>query len=186
MLILMGSRIKVSGRENIDSDKNYLIFSNHCSYADIPVLFNSLPLYIRFIGKNELKKIPFLGIYMRISGMIFIDRSKPRKAKASLEDAAKLLHTGKNVVIFPEGTTIEDGKIAPFKRGCHTLATLGEKDILPVRIRGTLSIWPISSNLKMKNGRIQVIIGKAISYEEIKDMKATEFLKKMQNRLEEL
>jgi 1-acyl-sn-glycerol-3-phosphate acyltransferase len=79
--------------------------------------FEPCPLLLNFIGKAELRKVPFLGFYMKMSGMIFINRSNPRKSYESIASAAALIKDGKNVVIFPEGTTSEDGEIMPFKRG---------------------------------------------------------------------
>lgn len=186
MLFLLGARVKVYGKQNIKKGQHYLIMANHTSYADIPALFRALPLYIRFIGKAELKKVPFLGFYMKLAGMIFIDRINPRKGRESIINAAKTVKSGKNVVIFPEGTTIEGDKIAAFKRGLHLLAAEAKSPILPVRIKGTHRVWPGNSNLKIKGGKITIIIGEPIPYTEYKDQKTTDFLKKMKGAIEEL
>ena len=186
MLFLLGARVKVIGKENIQKGQRYLVMANHTSYADIPALFRGLPLYLRFIGKDELRKVPFLGFYMKISGMIFIDRSNPRKGRSSIINAADIAKSGKNVVIFPEGTTIEGDTIEPFKRGLQLLANEAESTILPVRIRGTHKVWPSNSNLKIRGGKITVTIGKPIPFERYKDKKTTEFLKEMHQELTSL
>lgn len=186
MLFLLGARVKVSGLEHIQKGQHYLVMANHSSYADIPALFRSLPLYLRFIGKNELKKVPFLGFYMKMSGMIFIDRSNPRKGRSSLINAAHIAKSGKNVVIFPEGTTIENEEIAPFKRGLHVLASEAESVILPIRIRGTHKVWPSNSNFRIKGGKIQVTIGEPIFYKEYAHLNTTAFLKKMSDTVNDL
>ena len=185
-LFLMGARIKVSGKENIEHGKAYLIMANHASYADIPTLFYAIPLYLRFIGKKELQKVPFLGWYMIIAGMIFIDRSNARKANQSLEKAAALANSGKNIVIFPEGTTIETGEIAPFKRGCYNLAQKAALDILPVRIKGTLELWSPSKVTKIRGGRVSVRIGEPIKNEDYRRMDAVQFLNECKDRIEKL
>ncbi|MBD3637157.1 MAG: 1-acyl-sn-glycerol-3-phosphate acyltransferase [Crocinitomicaceae bacterium] len=186
MLFFLGARVQVTGKENIDKGKHYVIIANHSSYADIPTLFRTLPLYLRFIGKDELRKVPFLGFYMKLSGMIFINRRNPRKARESIIEAAKIAKSGENVVIFPEGTTIEEDTIAPFKRGTTILAMEAESAILPVRIRGTHKAWPGTSNLKIRGGRIKVNIGKPIPFDQFKDKNNTELLKELRETIEAL
>jgi 1-acyl-sn-glycerol-3-phosphate acyltransferase len=174
-LMLIGAHVKVNGEENIEKGENYLIVSNHCSYAVIPTLFRSMPLLLNFIGKAELRKVPFLGFYMKMSGMIFIDRSNPRNSMESINDAAMLTKSGKNVVIFPEGTTSETGEIGRFKRGGVELAKAAEATILPVHIDGTCRIWPSTTNLKMRNGSITVTIGKPIPFDSYQDKAVRDF-----------
>jgi 1-acyl-sn-glycerol-3-phosphate acyltransferase len=186
LLILIGARVRVRGEENIEKGKNYLIMSNHCSYADIPTLFRAMPLLLNFIGKAELRKVPFLGFYMKMSGMIFINRSNPRKSYESIASAAALIKDGKNVVIFPEGTTSEDGEIMPFKRGGLELANAAESTILPVHITGTCRIWPSTNNFKMRNGRIEVKIGEPIPHEYYRDKASKEFLKELRQTIIDL
>lgn len=186
MIFLLGARVKVVGKENIDPNAHYLILANHTSYADIPTLFRALPLYLRFIGKAELRKVPFLGFYMKMAGMIFIDRSNPRKARQSIADAAAIARSGKNVVIFPEGTTIEGDEIANFKRGVKELAMDAQTPILPVRIRNTHRVWPSTTNLKIRGGKIDVHIGKPIPFETYQHLNTTDFLKEMKEVIEAL
>ncbi len=165
-LRIMGARLKIEGLENIEKGKHYVIMANHSSYLDIPVLFKSMPFNIHFVGKKELKKVPFLGWYMAISGMIFIDRSNAKKAKKSIEDAIKLVKKGFNVVIFPEGTTSETGEIAAFKKGGFVMAKDSESPILPIRIQNTSIVWPSDNNLKLKSHEVVVKIGKPVPFEE--------------------
>ncbi|MCB9222874.1 MAG: 1-acyl-sn-glycerol-3-phosphate acyltransferase [Crocinitomicaceae bacterium] len=182
-LFLIGARVKVIGKEKVIPGQNYLIMSNHCSYADIPTLFRSMPLLLNFIGKEELRKVPFLGFYMKMSGMIFINRSNARRSLESIEAAAKLVKEGKNVVIFPEGTTSETGEIMPFKRGGLELAQASKSTILPVHIKGTCRIWPGSNNFNMRNGKITVTIGDPIPFEEYGQKPTKELLVELREKI---
>lgn len=134
ILWICGIQLKVEGLDHIDPNQPYVFVSNHQSYLDIPVLFRALPVNLHFVAKKELKKIPFLGWYMIATGMIFIDRSDRKKSIASLEKAARLIHQGKNVLMFPEGTRSRDGKVAGFKKGPFMLACQAEVPVLPVGI----------------------------------------------------
>ena len=161
-LVIMGARIEVIGRENIKPDEPFVIMSNHCSYLDIPALMVAFPVYLYFIAKKELKRMPFLGWFIMLAGMIFIDRKNTNAAKASLAEAAKLVHNGKHVLIFPEGTASKTGEVQLFKKGGFHLAQGAEAQIVPVHIKGTYHIWPSASKLNMRRGKITVIIGKPI------------------------
>lgn len=185
-LMLIGARVKVYGKENVIKGENYLIMSNHCSYADIPTLFRSMPLLLNFIGKDELRKVPFLGFYMKMSGMIFINRSNARKSMESIQSAAKLVQDGKNVVIFPEGTTSNTGEVMPFKRGGLELAIAAKSTILPVHISGTCKIWPGDNNFKMRNGLIKVKIGEPIPFSSYENKDPRDFLKELREIILEL
>jgi len=176
MLIFVGSRVVVHGKEKLTKGQHYLIMANHASYADIPALFRALPFYLHFIAKMELKKVPFLGWYMGLSGMIFIDRQNKVKSKQSIDAAAELIKKGKSVVIYPEGTTSQDGKIHRFKKGGLHLALASESVILPVRIKGTFKAWPNNSNFKLRGGKIDVFIGNPIPFEDYKNRDHDEFI----------
>ena len=163
ILWLAKSTTSITGLENIDKNKTYIIVSNHLSYLDIPTLFRILPLNIHFIAKHQLRKAPFIGWYMRATGMIFINRENGRAAAKSLDDAAILIKNGKTVLIFPEGTVSEDKKIKRFKKGGFSLALKSGIDILPLSLKGTGDIWPIDTNTKFNKGTVNINIGKPIS-----------------------
>ena len=167
-LFIMGAKLKVIGRENIQEKHSYVVMGNHCSYLDIPALFLAMPFHLHFIAKKELKRMPFLGWYLVLSDMILIDRKNTAKAKESLAEAVKLVNKGKHVVIFPEGTASKNGKMAPFKKGGFFMAEDAEAHIVPTHIKGSYEVFPSSKKLNMQRGTITVCIGKPISPEEYK------------------
>ncbi|WP_072032182.1 lysophospholipid acyltransferase family protein [Crocinitomix catalasitica] len=178
ILFILGSKTKVTGLENIEKGKHYILFSNHLSYLDIPALFKVIPLNLHFIAKKELRKSPFIGWYMRATGMIFIDRSNSIEASKSLTEAVQLIKEGKTVLIFPEGTVSANGEVQRFKKGGFNIAMESGIEILPVSIKGTNSIWPTTSNTKFKKGTVRINIGKPISmdgrdYNELNEIAVT-------------
>lgn len=62
---LLGIRFDVTGMSPLRSDRNYLVISNHHSWADILVLqgllINGAPI-IKFIVKKEILLIPLVGL----------------------------------------------------------------------------------------------------------------------------
>lgn len=134
VLWICGIRISVSGADHLQPNQPYVFVSNHQAYLDIPMLFRAIPVNLYFVAKKELKKVPFLGWYMMATGMIFIDRTNRSKSIASLKRAAKLIHDGKNVIMFPEGTRSQNGQVNPFKKGPFVLAQEADVAVVPVGI----------------------------------------------------
>ncbi|MGQ1891225.1 lysophospholipid acyltransferase family protein [Thermophagus sp. OGC60D27] len=143
-------KVNVHGRKNVSPGQSYVIVANHQTGFDIFMLYGYLGIYFKWIMKKELRKIPFIGFASEKVGHIFIDRTSPRHAMQSLEEARNKLTGGTSVVIFPEGTRSESEKMKPFKRGAFKLALDLRLPILPVTIvnswrikrRGFLNIMP--------------------------------------------
>src|SRR3954466_14205369 len=60
-------RIHISGRENVEAGKVYVIVSNHQSLADIPVL-SHLRLDTKWLAKIELFRLPLVGWMLKMAG----------------------------------------------------------------------------------------------------------------------
>jgi 1-acyl-sn-glycerol-3-phosphate acyltransferase len=142
--ILFVSRVSVQvrGLSKIDPSQSYIYMANHQSNFDIPVLLGCLRVQFRWLAKAELFKIPVFGRGMKGCGYISIDRSDRKSAFKSLREAACTIRDGTSVLIFPEGTRSQDGKIRPFKKGGFVLAVDSGVPIVPVVIHGTWSIMP--------------------------------------------
>lgn len=182
-LFIFRAKTSAKGLEHIQKDQNYLIMSNHSSFLDIPSIGWEVPLPQFFIAKKELKKVPFLGWFMHIAGVIFIDRSNHKKSRESIAKAAQLIAKSKTVVIFPEGTASRDGQIAKFKKGGFHLAKQSKVPVLPIRIKGTQDIWPRGKILRGKGGAVEIIIGKPIPSEEYGDWDIEEFSNNVRDTL---
>ena len=154
---IIGIRIKIEGWENIEPGTAYIYCANHSSLLDIPVLLGSLPGDVRIIYKRELEKIPIFGYGLKRSNLIGIDRTDPRKAMKSLEEAIEKIHCGASVVIFPEGTRDSGKEVAPFKRGGFLIAEKAKVPIIPIAISGTYDLLP-AGKLMLKPGEVTISI----------------------------
>lgn len=146
LMDITGATITVSGTENIDTNKHYIFVGNHRSYTDILVLFVAggvAGCHFTFMAKKELFRIPFLGKSMNFLHVIGVERGSTSKAMKSLLQAIDVIKTGRNVVIFPEGTRSNDGHtLSPFKKGAFTIAKRAEVDVIPFVIEGTEQYMP--------------------------------------------
>jgi 1-acyl-sn-glycerol-3-phosphate acyltransferase len=156
-----GVRYRVEPLPALDPATPHVFVMNHQSMLDIACAFGSIPLPLRFIAKKVLKHVPFLGWYMWLTGMIFVDRSGGSKAVRSLAKAAARIKAGANILVFPEGTRSKDGAILPFKGGPFMLALQAGVPIVPVAIEGSGRVLPSGSFL-VRPGEVRLKVGKPI------------------------
>ena len=168
LLKLSGCEIEVIGKENIPKDKNVLFVSNHQGNFDIPILLAHIEKPKAFIAKKELEKLPLVNRWMKAMNCIFMDRKSPRESIKSILTGIELLKDGYSLVLFPEGTRSEDGKLREFKPGGLKLATKSKVPIIPVTINGSKDIMKKGS-LSIRPAKVTVIISKAIDVSEYSD-----------------
>ncbi len=160
-LFLGGIKVTVTGTENIpEGPKIYM--ANHIGSFDILALQGCLPDQFRWVAKKSLFSLPVIGWSMTMAGYIPIDRSNAKKALESINLAAKKIHDGSSVLIFPEGVrNMTDKPLLAFKRGGFALAEKSEVPIVPVSIEGTRGI-AVKGTYLIHPAHATVHIGKPI------------------------
>lgn len=136
------TRVTVTGRDNPVKGQSYVIMCNHQSHFDVLCIYGHLRIPFRWVMKEELRQVPFIGQYTSRMGHVFVDRSNRERAIASLERAKGRLSDGMSVIFFPEGTRSRDGRLKEFKKGGFRMALDLGLPILPVSISGTHRILP--------------------------------------------
>jgi len=149
--------VRVEGRERLEPGRSYVLLANHQGYYDILALYGFLRRQFRWVIKQEIRSVPFLGWGCAAIGHIFVDRSDSRRALASLEAAKPQLRGGVSVVFFPEGTRSPDGRLGRFKRGGFRMAEQLGLAIVPVSISGSYEVLPRGCALP-RPGRIRVVL----------------------------
>jgi 1-acyl-sn-glycerol-3-phosphate acyltransferase len=109
--------------------------SNHCSHTDV-FLICHLPFEMKWLAKQSLFKLPFVGWGMWLVGDMGVERGS-NKARDVLAECASWLERGVPVFIFPEGTRSLDGELQPFKDGAFALAIETGAEVLPMAVAGT-------------------------------------------------
>jgi 1-acyl-sn-glycerol-3-phosphate acyltransferase len=156
--IVLGVKLEVSGRENVDFAKTYVYMPNHLSFLDGPMMFIVLPCFVRVIVKQELFRIPFLAQAMRVAEFIPVDRKGREGGKQAIQRAVRLMRErGHPFLIFPEGTRSLDGRLQRFRRGGFYLALETGVPIVPVSIIGSYELMPKKAFFT-KRGTIKVHI----------------------------
>ncbi len=153
--------IDAAGFENVPTDDSYVYASNHQSMIDIIVLGAVLPGDYKWAAKRELMKVPFLGWHLALSGHVPVDRGGGPKAAAKIvSQFEKVLHEGKPLLIFPEGTRNADRRLTEFKTGGFVAAVKANKPIVPVTIDGTGPL--VHNGAVLPNAFVKVRIGRPI------------------------
>ncbi len=161
-LFLSGCRFKVTGKEVFDTTTNAVIVCNHNSLIDIPVSFPFLPRANKTIAKKSFSKIPIFGLIYTF-GTVLVDRRDERSRKQSVDDMKKVLETGLDMLIYPEGTRNRTNEpLKSFHNGAFKLAIDTNKPIIPVVLLNTKKILPAKPAMYFTPGKIQMDILPAI------------------------
>jgi len=116
--------------------------------------------------KQSLRNIPLVGKACESAGFIFVDNSSPQAASRTIAIAESRLVNGNSVVIFPEGSRSDTGKLGKFKKGAYQMALDLKLPIVPVTINGSFEVMPKNSFLITPH-RMEMIIHDPISVKNV-------------------
>jgi long-chain acyl-CoA synthetase len=199
--ILAAPRIR--GRQNLRGLRGpVLVVANHITYLDIAWILPALPARLRnrlatAMRAERLAEMrrpaknmnPFtrlrerLDYYLALSLFNVFPLPQRSGFLKSFSFAGDLADRGWNILVFPEGQTTEDGRIAPFRAGAGLLAKQLNIPIVPIRLAGLY-------DLRQKNqifalpGHVQVTIGKPVRFTAEQD--ANEIAKQLERCVREL
>jgi 1-acyl-sn-glycerol-3-phosphate acyltransferase len=157
-----GLRTRAVGLEKIPSS-GFVLVANHQSYFDPMLLFRYIHQHMRFVAKWELRRIPIFGQAIAWGGNICVRRDGKSDQRA-IEEAARRIHQGTNIVFFAEGSRSPDGKLRPFKKGAVRVAISAQVPVVPVALAGVKDAWP-RDRLRIKRAKAVLVVGEPISTE---------------------
>lgn len=130
-----GWDISVLHRERIVKDQTYMLVANHTSIADIVLCF-CLMRQFKWVSKSTVFNLPLLGWNMRLSRYVPLVRGDAASIAKMMDQCRYWLKRGISIMMFPEGTRSEDGRVKVFKHGAFTLAKEAGIAVVPVAIHG--------------------------------------------------
>ena len=165
-------RVQATGQKNI-LDEPAIYAANHASQLDIPIMCTCVNRPMFFIAKIELKKVPILSQYIKVVGMILVDRKNRERAMASMRTAIQDIQGGKSIAAFPEGTRTKTGELLPFKKGIFTIAKEGRIPIVPIAIVGSAKALA-SGSFFIRPATVELRILPALNSDEFFNMSIEE------------
>ena len=162
--------IKVTGKENVDPNQSYVFVANHQSFLDVFAVYGWLPNNFKWLMKQEIRKVPFVGTACAVAGHIFVDRSNPRAALQSMDHIKKELVDGISTVIFPEGTRTKTGEMGRFKQGAFKIAMDMGLHVVPLSLGGFFKAMPSGQAFANPRARVSLHIGKPIDISQFNDI----------------
>lgn len=166
--------VEVKGREHLDSSRSYVFLANHQGYWDIFLVYGYLGKPFKWMMKEYLRKMPFIGIACKFSQQIYVGNTTNSIARA-VKLAERTLKGGMSMTIFPEGTRSHDGCVAPFKRGAFLLAHQIQLPIVPITINGSYDVLS-RHDAWIHSGHMSMTIHKPIEPDERSGMTEQELM----------
>jgi 1-acyl-sn-glycerol-3-phosphate acyltransferase len=161
-----------------------LVVSNHQSHFDPPLIAAGLRRQLNFLARKSLFRFkPFArlidmldAIPLEIEGIGF----------EGIKESLRRLRGGEMILLFPEGARTWDGEIASFLPNSLVLAQRSKAIILPTAIHGCYDAWARTKKFPRLWGKIRVIYGKPIPYEEFKNWSEIELRHRLEKTIAEL
>ena len=126
-------QLTFEGLENVPTDGGNIFASNHRSYGDPIFIALMTRVPISYMAKEELfKKNIFFTALIKAWGAFPVVRGSGDTQV--IDTSIDKLESGRNLVIFPEGTRSTDGKIGKGKNGVALIAAVAQTKVVPVGI----------------------------------------------------
>ncbi len=159
-LKVSGVRTECRGLENLPTG-NFVLCVNHQSNFDALVLFRHIRRHMRFVAKQQLRRVPVFGYALERAGNVFVDRTGGDGDKQKLKEAGIAVRDRVSVVFFAEGTRSDDGVLKPFKKGAAIMALEAQVPLVPAAVAGTYAILP-KGTVAIRPKPAALVIGKPI------------------------
>jgi long-chain acyl-CoA synthetase len=201
MLLLGWPRIR--GRANLKNVRGpVLVIANHVAFFDPAYIWEALPVRTRRKlaiamdgellesmrtpppGANFFKALADRASYWLVVSIYNVFPLPLRAGfRKSFAFAGSLIDRGWSVLVFPEGTITQDGKLSPFRSGIGLLATRLNVPVVPVHLDGIFELKAAGKKWSPR-GQIKVTVGQPVSFRAEEDPEKV--AQDLENRITEL
>ena len=135
-ILLLLTKRRWSGGENIPASGGCVLVSNHISHVD-PFTFAHFVYdhgrLVRFLAKAEVLAIPVLGRIVAAAGQIPVQRLTQHASQA-FDAAVDAVGRGECVAVYPEGTLTRQPELWPMtgKTGAARIALASGAPVIPI------------------------------------------------------
>jgi len=173
-------RPKVVGTENIPRNGGVLIVANHPTYLDPVLLAIYAPRPFSFVAKRPLFRMPFVRTFLWLTDCVPVEQDAPDRRALRL--SIQKLKGGGALVVFPEGTRSDHGKLRPFQLGPAMIAAEAQVPIVPCGLAGVYEAWHMEAPLP-KPAPVAIVFGEPFIPEPLPGTTKREFLLHITERM---
>lgn len=149
-------KLEIDGLENMPQTGALIVAINHSSFLDPLIAGAFLPRTVIPLGKVELFQHPLFGWIFPAYGVIPVRRGEIDRT--AIRRSLELLRGGGALLMAPEGTRSEDGRLQPGRRGVALLAARTNATVLPVAIWGVKAFW--RNIRRLRRTEVYMAVGK--------------------------
>lgn len=176
--------IDAHGVENIPNEKGFIFYPNHQGLYDVLAVVDACPVPFSVVMKKEIQNVQFLKQVFACMKAYAIDREDIKQSMQVIIQVTKEVKSGRNFLIFAEGTRSRKGnQLMDFKGGSFKAATKAQCPIVPVALIDSFKSFDTNS---IEPLTVQVHFLEPIRYEDYKDMKSTEIANEVKRRIEKV
>lgn len=150
-------RMRYKGLNNLP-DGPAILAPNHQSFLDGLMLASVMKRRTYkntvFYAKKKHFNTKFLRYVAQKNNIVLVDMQTA--LRESIQILAKALKNNKNIIIFPEGTRSEDGKVGEFKNLFSVLSRELQVPVIPVAIKGTHKALPKGSHFPRPFTKVEI------------------------------
>ena len=175
--------VQVFGQENIPQKNGFLMYANHQGMFDVVALAATYKGPLATVFKKELSNVPLLKQIIACTKSFAMDREDVRQSLTVIQAVTKEVISGRNYLIFPEGTRSKNGnQMRPFHGGSFRCALKAKCPVIPIAF---IDSFKVLDQKGSKPVSMQIHYLEPIPYEEYQHLKTTELAELVQGRIEE-
>ncbi|MHB8572311.1 MAG: lysophospholipid acyltransferase family protein [Candidatus Dormibacteria bacterium] len=138
--VYLGQRFRVEGLENVPRSGPLLVVANHVGAVDPPLIGAFLGREMYFVAKRELFNNAVKRYLCESFHAFPIERHSADRA--AIRRSLEVLGAGMALVLFPEGTRVQDAKLHEAEPGVGFLVLHSGAQVLPIGFAGTENCLP--------------------------------------------
>jgi 1-acyl-sn-glycerol-3-phosphate acyltransferase len=168
------------GTKHVPTRGGVLLVANHQSFMDPALATIAIQREADFMARDSLFAHPGFGKLIK-----YLNAFPVRRQTADLnavKEALRRLKQGRLLLLFPEGTRTEDGRIQPFLPGLGAIARKARVPIVPTLIDGVHAAWPRDRVLPSP-GNVIVEYDRPITPEAYADLSVEQLMETVRGRI---
>ena len=173
--------LQVCGKENIPQEGSFMLYANHQGMFDVVALAATCDRPLGAVYKKELRDVPVLKQILQSTLSFAMDREDVRQSLTVIQNVTKEVQSGRNYLIFPEGTRSKNGNVmGEFHGGSFRAAIKAKCPIVPVALIDSFKVLDQKGSAPVT---VKMYYLEPIPYAEFANMKTVELAELVKQRI---